>query len=231
MKIPLHIVVIVLSVLIGAGVTSAWAVDTPQAVCDLVLQTYDLDPEHYEIEILSNRLETRLVDPEDLTFCEISRKDPIGLFTIMATINHGGEVIDKGQVRMRIRRFEDVLVSAGRLNRYQQLTAELFELKRTEVTSLREQSIGSFDEILHQRLKRNLHKGDILTKEAMESIPDIEVGEEVTIVYSDGLCNITVPGKVLQTGWVGHAVRVKNEVSGKIISARVVDDRSVAVDP
>ena len=172
-----------------------YSVGTEEAIRQLILEAYDLDPQQHEVEITSNQLKTTEVNLEDLTFRAISQKSPIGPFTIKVAVNHEGETVEKGQVHLRIKHYAKVLVALDKVKRHESLVAEKFGLKKMDVTSLREQSVSSLEEILGQRSKRNL------------------------------------PGKVLQTGWAGQAVRVKNRASGKIILARVVDAGSVTVGP
>ncbi len=233
MKTSLFKILMALVGFLAMSFASAFAVETNEAIKQMVFDTYDLDPMSYEIEITSSQIKLKVVDPADLSLKAISQKDPIGPFTLVVSVTDNEEVIDKGQVRLRIRRFADVFVAQGSVKRHEELHAGLFEQKRMEVTSLREQSVGSTGEIEGQRAKRSMRKGGILTVDALEPIPDIEVGAEVSIVYEDagGLCTITAPGRVMQTGWAGEQIRVKNTVSGKVITARVVDDRSVTVDP
>ncbi len=210
---------------------SVVALDTETAIRQRILETYELDPEMTTIEISSNRLSTRFVDPDDLTLKAFSQREPSGPFTVHATVTHQGETIDKGEVRLRVNRFAKVLIAADKIGRHDFLAAEQFELKCVSITSLREKAISDLGAIEGCRSKRNLRKGQVLTTGAVEPIPDIDVGNDVTIVYDDGVCAISVPGTALQTGWVGRTVRVKNKASGKIVQARVVDNRSVAIDP
>jgi flagella basal body P-ring formation protein FlgA len=221
----------ILTAIVIGLVSSALAGDINEIIAEKMLAAYQLDPDHYAIEITSNQLKTVQVDPGDLTFRAISQKEPIGPFTILVSITSAGEHFEKGQVRMRIKRYDDVLVAADKIARNELLSAESFESKRMDVTSLREQPVLSIEGILGHRSKRILRKGDILTTGALEPVPDIEVGEEVTIIYSDHWGTVTVPGTVLQTGWAGRKIKVRNKASGRTILARVVDDRSVAVDP
>jgi flagella basal body P-ring formation protein FlgA len=207
------------------------AADTGEAIVDLVREQYQLDPETHETEILSSQLRTRLVDPADLSIRALTSSEPIGLFTVLAEIVRDGELIERGQVRMRIRRFAEVLVAADKIKRHETLGEQQFELKRTDVTSLREQPVISTAELVGQRAKRNLRMGSILTTGAMEPVPDIEVGGEVTIVFTDDWGTITVSGRALETGWVGSRVRVKNLTSGKVVVGTVVPGKSVEVNP
>jgi len=223
-----------LKILIGVVLfltQSGLAVETDEVIVRLMHETYQLDTAEYEIEITSNQLKTRLVDPADLSARPLSRKEPLGPFTLQVEISRDNKLIEKGQVRLRIKRFAECLVATDKVKRHEKLCEQQFELRRIDVTSLREQPIISMSEIVGQRSKRNLRMGSILTTGAMEPVPDIDVGGEVTIVFSDDWGSVTAPGKALQAGWVGTRLRVKNLASGKIIYARVVSRKLVEVNP
>lgn len=207
------------------------ALDTEAAIVRIVREAYQLDSTEYEIEITSNALKTRIVDPNDMTFRALTRKEPIGPFTILVEITSGDERLEKGQVRLRIKRFAEVLIVNDRIGRHLELSEKQFKLRRTDVTSLREQPVSSIAEIAGQRSKRNLRLGSILTTGAMEPIPDIDIGEEVTIVFTDDWGTITVPGRAQQAGWIGTRVRVKNLASGKVLYAVVISSTQVEVNP
>jgi flagella basal body P-ring formation protein FlgA len=220
--------------LIGALIflaQSAFAVETNEALLQMVREQFRLDVDTYEIDILSNRLKTRMVNPVDLSIRPLTQQEPLGLFSLQVEITRDGAVIERGQVRLRIKKFADVLVATDKIEHHQSLSEQQFELKRTDVTSLREQPVISFAELTGHRAKRNLRMGSILTSGALEPVPDIDVGGEVTIVFSDSWGTITVPGQVMETGRIGDRVRVKNLASGKIVLATVTSDKSVEVNP
>ncbi len=233
MMSPFRKVTIVISLIVGITLvaSAAQAVNTDEAILDQMRATYELDPNEYEIEVTASRFKTRLVDPADLSLKPLSRKEPLGPFTILVEIVHEGQLIEKGQVRLRIKRYAEVLVASDRIQRHQVLAEQQFELKRVDVTSLREQPVTSMAGIAGQRSKRNLRLGNILTNAAMELVPDIDVGGEVTIVYSDTWGSVTAPGRSMQSGWVGGTLRVKNLASGKVIRAQVISRKRVEVNP
>jgi len=206
-------------------------VDFEQALILKMQDEYNLDPALYEIEISFNQLKTELAAPGSLRLEPISRKKPLGSYTMRVIIEDGGKTVEKGQVRVKIKKFAEVLVTTGRIRRNEVLTPEKLTLQRMDITSLQEQPVQSLPDIEGYRSKRNLSIGRIVTLSAVEPVPDIEVGREVSIVYDDGFCNIAAPGKVLQNGWAGDYIKVKNKTSGKIILARVVNETTVAVDP
>jgi len=210
---------------------SAFAVETNEALLQMVREQFQLDDETYEIDILSNRLKTRMVNPVDLSLRPLTQQEPLGLFSLLVEITRDGAVIERGQVRLRIKKFAEVLVATDKIEHHQTVSEQQFELKRTDVTSLREQPVISFAELTGYRAKRNLRMGSILTTGALEPVPDIDVGGEVTIVFSDDWGSVTVPGQLMETGRIGDRVRVKNLASGKIVLATVTSDKSVEVNP
>lgn len=202
-----------------------------EALTTKMFDEFRLDPAFHEIEIRFNQLKTVEAIPDDLRLEPISMKEPLGSYTVRVIVEQNGQTVEKGQVRVMIKKFAEVLVTSGRIRRNEALTPDKLTLQRMDVTSLQEQPVQSLQEIEGYRSKRNLSTGRIVTLSAVEPVPDIEVGREVSIVYNDGLCNIAAPGQVLQNGWQGDYIKVKNKASGKIILARVVDDTAVAVDP
>jgi len=210
---------------------SATAVELNRAVVDLVRERYQLDSSSYEIEVVANQLKTRMVNPVDLSFRSLTQTEPVGPFTVMAEITREGVLIERGQVRMKISKFADVLVASDQIGRNDLLSKQKFELKRTDVTSLREQPVISTADIKGMRAKRNLRVGNVLTMGAIEPVPDIDVGGEVTIVFTGNWGTITAPGESMESGVVGTRVRVKNLASGKIILATVTSGKLVEVNP
>lgn len=220
-----------LILILFAAAASASPVPVEQALTEELAAMYDLDTSQYVIEVDINRLKTESVEPGDLSLRPLVQKAPLGLFTVAATIERDGRTVESAQVRLRISRFADVLVAADRIGLRDDLTRENLTVRRMDITKMYEKPITSYQEVEGFRAKRNIRKGTVLTTSAVEVPPDVESGREVTIVYTDGRCRITTPGRALQTGSSGEYIKVKNTGSGKIIMARVVDDGSVAVDP
>lgn len=210
---------------------SAMAVETNETIEELVRERLQLDSASFEINILSSQLKTTSVNPVDLTLRSLTQGQPLGPFTLLVEISRDRAVIERGQVHLMIRKFAEVMVALDKIARHELLKTEKFELKRTDVTSLREQPAVSIAEIAGQRARRNLRVGSILTTAAFEPVPDIEVGGEVTIVFTDNWGTITVPGRALESGSIGSRVRVRNLASGKILLAAVVSSKSVEVNP
>lgn len=227
----LYKILIAIILITMASVSIHPAADCDQAIIDKMMKMYDLESSEYRIEILSNPLKTAAVDSKNLSLRPLTQKEPLGLFSVMVRLYADGKVVETGQVRMKIKRFAEVLVVTDKFRRHELFAADRIAVKKMDVTNLVEQALFSIDETKGHRTKRNLKKGTILTKGAMESVPEVEPGMETLIVYNDGLFSITAPGIALQSGMAGDYIRVKNKATKKIIVARVVDNKVVAIDP
>jgi len=236
LKISVSLVLCVL-ILAAIGLTETvsnnrqdkMAVD--DAIVIKMFSMYGFDKDVYKIDLLNNSLRTAGINPDDIAIQPLSQKEPLGLFTVIVRLYENGEEYESGQVRMKIKKYADVLVAIERLKKSDDLTPDNLSLKRMDITTLVEKPITTFDELVGYRARRNISRGKILTAGAVELIPDIERGREVQIVYSNGLCRITTSGIALQTGMAGDYLKIKNKSTGKIIMARVVDETAVAVDP
>lgn len=202
-----------------------------EALIHRLVSINDIDTSCHEVEVLSNRLNADAVKPSQLRLQALTDKEPLGLFTVMASIEGDDGAVSRGQVRFRVRRYARVVVAAEKILRHDLLTADRLAMERLEVTNLIERPLRDFDELAGMRAKRNLRMGTILTAAAVEPFPDVESGHRVTVIYDDGRCRITTAGVALQSGVTGNYVKVKNESSGKIIVAKVVDESTVAIDP
>ena len=201
-----------------------------QYITDYLFDEFNLDPEFYEIEILSNKIKTKKLSEFDLIITPLTYQEPLGLYTVLVKIYQGDKHIETSQVRTRIRKFAIVVTAIDKISRNDEITNEMIDIQRTEVTTLKEKAITNPEDIFGFRAKRNIHKGQIVTTGSAETFPDVVRGKEVAIVYIEGSFKVSTIGKVLQEGRAGDYIKVKNKSSGKIVIARVVDGRSVAID-
>ncbi len=209
----------------------AAAMTIEAAITEHMSSLYDLDMTRYEIEVLRNPFQSDTVAASEFELQPMTRSEPLGLFSIRAAIVRDNEEIESHQVRLRIKRYDDVMVTVDRIGRSEIIDAGQVELRRVDITELREKPIRTATEFKGLRTRRNLRRGEVLTTGDLEPIPDVERGSEVQITFTEGLCVVTAPGEVLEAGARGEFVRVRNKATKKIINARVVDGSAVAVDP
>ncbi len=229
MKTSFRIILIEI-LLVMVVMSSGYSMNIEESIVVKMFDKYQLDKEYYEIEVLSHRFSNIEIESDQISIRPMTEKDPIGLFTVAITVKQENQDVISSQVRLRIKRFAEVITVNDRIKRNKKISSDLLELQRKEITNLKEKPITDINEVLGLRFSRNLKRGQILTTASVETFPDVIRGREINIVYFVGLCKISALGVVLQEGRAGDYIKVKNKSSGKIIIARVVDNSAVAVD-
>ena len=204
---------------------------TEEAIVAKMMADFQLDESMFEIEMLSHQLKTLDVDIQQLQFKSLSQKDPIGLYTLLVDIEVEGKTVESSQVRTRIKKFQEVMVAADKLRRHDIISEKRIEFSRMEVTHIISQPLTALSQTEGYRVRSSISLGDVITKNDLELIPDIEVGDIATIVYSEGIFKVTAEGVAMQAGNAGEYIKLKNNTSKKIIIARIIDSNSVAIDP
>ncbi len=71
-------------------------------------------------------------------------------------------------------------------------------------------------ELCGQRMKRFVREGDVIPLSAIERVPDVKKGEEVSVEISRGCLFISAKGRSLEDGRIGDRVLVRNLVNDRI---------------
>jgi flagella basal body P-ring formation protein FlgA len=216
---------------LSAVLLSAGTLERDRVLIEKLVGDFGLDTLWYEVAVDYCNLKTDDFAADHLQLRALTRGEPLGTFSVTATVTDGVRVIESGRVRFGVRKYAEVLVLADRVGRAELLTESHVRTARMDVTNLRERPVALFDEIDGYRARRNLSRGSIVTTGDVEPVPDVESGREVTIVYNDGRCQISTPGIAMGTGSAGDYIKVRNSTSGKVLVARVVDGTAVAIDP
>ncbi len=203
----------------------------PDVFINKVHSTFELEPDSYSIELISEGLTTKDISENELKLKPLYNTQPQGRFTVVATVTQNGIVVEKRQVRLFIRKFANVVVAVERIGRFAEIPDNAVSVIRKDVTDLREQPLLTIEAVTGSRARRNLGQGAILTTADIEPIPAIKSHQDIHLVYVNGLCRVTSQGQALQDGRVGDYIKVKNKSSGKIVIARVVDEAAAAVGP
>ncbi len=79
--------------------------------------------------------------------------------------------------------------------------------------------------------RRILHAGKPIQTSEVQAPRIVERGDFVTMVFDDGLLNLTAKGKALENGAKGDLIRVVNTGSNRTVEALVTAEREVTVQP
>jgi flagella basal body P-ring formation protein FlgA len=87
----------------------------------------------------------------------------------------------------------------------------------------------SEQELPNKRLRKYLSPNEIITTHAMEAIPEMTRGKQITVrVVGNGVC-IQADAETLEEGYFGKKIKVKLIGNGKIITASVVGHETADV--
>jgi flagella basal body P-ring formation protein FlgA len=201
-----------------------------------IISLYNIDTSRCDVEVQRNHIG---INPDEFDSLTVSRMAgsitdakliPRGSVSLQINFFKNNNEIKSGQIRVRIRHYENVLVSVDRFKRHDLPIPDKYMIKRMEITSLTENPVTSEDELSGKWARRNVGIGQILTSRMFETIPAITVGQQVSILYKSSCLELTARGTALQPGDIGDMIKIKNNQSKKIIACTVMDDETVQVN-
>ncbi len=133
-------------------------------------------------------------------------------------------------VPVRIRKYEEVLVSRHALPRGTYLQPSDVNLERRDISRLHNGYFTDFEEIRQMVARRNLRQGALLTPALVTPPRLVKRGDIITIMAKTGNLSIRVKGKALMDGHKGDTIRVRNSRSKREIEATVVSSGLVKVN-
>jgi len=126
--------------------------------------------------------------------------------------------------------FETVVCTSRRIQKGEPIRANDVYLARKNISRMKSHGFDDPREAVDLVARHDIREDTPLMKWMLKKDPVVERGDIVTILAEMGGIRITVPGKVLESGFQGEVVRVQNAMSQKRIYARIIDDATVAVE-
>jgi flagella basal body P-ring formation protein FlgA len=196
-------------------------------VNDYLTQHINLQGE-YEITLVP--LDSRL----RLTLCP----EPLEAFTT-SDITHAGRVAvgvrcnaeNKWSIFTSafIKVYQTVVVLVRPLQRGEMITSQHLAVERRDVSNLREDFAMQPEQVENKQATRNLDAGTILTSRHAVEPKLIKRGDKVTITSAKPGFSIQMNGQAMMDGTKGQLIRIKNDTSGRMISATVTQPGQVVV--
>lgn len=138
--------------------------------------------------------------------------------------------IGERSVSASVEVYADVLVADERLHRHAVIGPDAVRSERRDIRSLSDRFFRSVAEVVGKRSKCIIPEGDVLLGSDVEAVPVIERGEKVVVVVSLGQITVSARATALEDGAAGDVISVKNDRSGKRLSAVVVEKGVVRVE-
>ena len=156
--------------------------------------------------------------------------DWLGSIALTVHLMVDGKLAKRLIVPAEIEVWNNVVVTAKPLGKYQPIGDEDIRIERMNLARVPSNAIVRTDQALGRRTKRNLAANCILRKDQVELPPIVKRGEIVQVVAESDALKISVKGIAKENGAQGDLIKVVNVRSKKIIYAQVVDGQTVRVD-
>ena len=132
-------------------------------------------------------------------------------------------------LRLDVRRYQEVVVASRMLPGKTLLQPGDLKKLRLETGRLPDGFLVDPVKAIGMQLQRPLRSGDILMESMLLQPIIMRRGAAVTLQVRQGEMLVSVAGEALQDGSVGQWIRVKNLLSKRIVTAKVIDEATVEV--
>lgn len=94
-------------------------------------------------------------------------------------------------------------------------------MARLNLQTLPADAVSDTSKVIGLETKKNMAAGEVLQKNKLNLPTVIKAGEKVTIQYRSGLLEATATGITLDAAGMQESIRVRNEISNKVITGTV----------
>lgn len=166
----------------------------------------------------------------ELGFDMLSARPVVGTVPLKVTLFLDGGASQSLTATARVRIYDTVAVSAGRLGRHETLESEDIRLERREVTYLSDAYFTEPGELIGKRTKRLTGVGKILMASDVERIPLVERGSSVMVSVVVGAVTVSSKARALEDGCLGDHISVQDTGTRKRLTGVVAGERLVVLD-
>lgn len=165
--------------------------------------------------------------------------EPLEPFTANDSINPGRNSIgircnaaNKWSIYLSavIKIYQPVLVLTRPLQRGETITGQDLSVQRKDVSALRGDFVVQTEQIEHKQALRPIPAGAILSLRNFAEPKLIKRGDKIIISFAQSGFTIRMNGLAMMDGAKGQQIRIKNQSSGRIISATVMEPGLVSVN-
>lgn len=120
-----------------------------------------------------------------------------------------------------------VVLAKNSLVRGQVITSADIQLKKYNISGMRDGYITNLKDVMGMTVKRRLREHQPLTLSQLEAPVMVERGQQVLMIAEHDGIEARTKGEALKKGRKGEVIKVKNTRSGRVVSAVVVDTGTV----
>jgi len=161
---------------------------------------------------------------------QVNHKPGSGL-QVPVNIRSGGRLVGQVTVLCSVTAEAEVLVASRRLERHALLDPADVRWERRSVMSVPPEAVRRQDwsSDVEWRLTRSAEAEAVLTRDQLEIAPDALAGDEVQLVTAIGAVRVADTGTLIDDGYLGRRVAVRNLRTGKTVYGVLVTPALVEV--
>ncbi|TAN64733.1 MAG: flagellar basal body P-ring formation protein FlgA [Methylobacter sp.] len=129
-----------------------------------------------------------------------------------------------------IKTYQKVVVLSQPIQRGEIVTRQHLAIEKREVSNLRDDFVTQIEQVENKQASRQLETGTILSLRTLVEPKLIKRGDKVIISTTKPDFSIRMNGVAMMDGTKGQLIRVKNQNSGRIINATVIEPGLVSVN-
>jgi len=153
----------------------------------------------------------------------------VGKVHLSVVFEIDGQQAKKAWVAADVAILAEVVVARRALARLEVITEQDIELRSVNLLDQPPGVISDSAEVVGQRAKKTILADTPLRSDMVELVPLVKKGDVVQMVTQKAGLRVTALGEVRQSGAMGERIQVMNVDSRKILFAKVVDSRTVAI--
>jgi flagella basal body P-ring formation protein FlgA len=201
------------------------------AITRAVTERNGFPAEKLEITIHTARLPETAATADRVVAQVPDYDDAIGAVTLKVTFTKDGETLARISAPIRVKVFEDALVTTRRLNRHDILHAGDLRRERVDITNLVKWVQTESDSVLGRRTTRTINPGTIVESRWLAEVPLVSRGDRITMAKAANGVSVTGMAVALEDGYKNQEISVKAEWANRILRAVVVDAGTVTPVP
>ncbi|MDD5758344.1 MAG: flagellar basal body P-ring formation chaperone FlgA [Desulfobulbaceae bacterium] len=152
---------------------------------------------------------------------------PLGQQTIITDVLVDGVAQKRIKLSGDLALFGDVICTTSALPRKSIILAQHIKRVRQEITMLGPDIITDESAAIGKELTTTLQAGSILYGKTLKEPELVKRGDIISILATNDLLTVSVPGRVLKSGAKGEIIKVKNLMSRKEIFATIIGPSTV----
>lgn len=192
-----------------------------QEIASFLTEQYT-DPRYERVEINVNSLDKRL----RIGYCDqpltMDAKDPSGLGgNLTVNVQCNGKPAWSVHLPAQVHIFASIPIASRALIRGNLVKASDITQEVTNISLIRQAFFTSPEAAIGKEVKRNIGPGEPLRKANLDAPTVIKRGDPVALSASIGGISVATTGTAMGQGRIGQKIRIRNNQSNRIISARV----------